>query len=230
MTDQFPQLRLITDEPLPALSGDYDETPAVSFCVELSGEWFEVFGGYLQKLCEIEEWEGSDADRLNSIAQMARIMECFVVGTCTNPVGAMIHFAGDEPPPNWLECDGTDVLQADWPLLYDAIGDTFGSAAENYFKLPDARGRVLVGAGAGAGLTERTPGDTWGDEDVNLSINQLPAHTHTIHSHVPLTAVGPGEVPVDTPGIGGATGSTGSGAAVDIMQPSLAVKVIIRGA
>jgi len=202
----------------------------MSFCVELSANWFEVLGGYLVELCSLEEWEGEYADRLNSIEQMARIMECFVVGTCTNPIGAMIPFAGDTPPVNWLECDGAEVSQDDWPLLYEAIGSTYGSAAAGNFKLPDTRGRVLVGAGAGAGLTSRARGDSWGDEQVTLSESQLPPHSHSVHSHTPALVVAPGELPVDAAGIGGFTGSAGSGAAVDIMQPSLAVKVIIRGA
>lgn len=41
-------------------------------------------------------------------------------------------------------------------------------------------GRVIVGAGAGDGLTQRDLGQKGGVETVKLAINQLPAHSHRL--------------------------------------------------
>jgi microcystin-dependent protein len=48
------------------------------------------------------------------------------------------------------------------------------------FALPDMRGRVLIHAGQGPGLSSRVQGETGGTETVTLTNGQLPAHTHTV--------------------------------------------------
>lgn len=63
-------------------------------------------------------------------------------------VGSIIPYGGTTPPISFLLCDGLEIPKADYPELYAVIGDAFGSAAEaTYFKLPDLRECVPVGAG-----------------------------------------------------------------------------------
>ena len=50
-----------------------------------------------------------------------------------------------------------------------------GWTAANY-----AAGRVIVGAGSGAGLTERAFGTTGGEETHTLTTTEIPPHAHTI--------------------------------------------------
>ena len=61
------------------------------------------------------------------------------------------------------------------------------------FNVPDLRGRTSVGAGTGSGLTKRILGVTGGEENVTLSISQIPSHNHTFtdygHSHGGTTGV-----------------------------------------
>jgi microcystin-dependent protein len=87
----------------------------------------------------------------------------------------------------WLKCDGSSVERAKYPNLFNVIGTSFGSIDEDYFNLPDCRGRVLGVIGNGSGLTNRTLGVSVGTETHTLTVNEMPAHTHTIndpgHNH-----------------------------------------------
>lgn len=58
-------------------------------------------------------------------------------------------------------------------------GEAAGYTSNNFF-LPDLRGRSVVGAGTGRGLTLRTPGDVGGEETHYLSESELPSHSHGI--------------------------------------------------
>jgi microcystin-dependent protein len=92
------------------------------------------------------------------------------------PTGSIMPYAGSSAPNGWLLCNGDEVSRTTYSALYDAIGDqyTYGCVDDDKFNLPDLRGRVPLGAGAGSGLSERTLGATGGQE----SINQVPPHTH----------------------------------------------------
>lgn len=65
----------------------------------------------------------------------------------------------------------SDATKAFW-LLCDGTNGT-----------PDLRGRVLLSAGHGAGLTNRVVSDVGGVERVTLAVDQIPAHTHDIIIH-----------------------------------------------
>lgn len=83
------------------------------------------------------------------------------------------------PPSGWLACDGSQVSQASYPNLYAALGTTWGPDGGGLFTLPDLRGRSLVGSGTGAGLSARSVGDTGGEENHQLTVAEMPSHTHT---------------------------------------------------
>jgi microcystin-dependent protein len=65
--------------------------------------------------------------------------------------------------------------------LYNVIGKKYGGDSINRFGLPDQQGRVPVGAGQGAGLTNRVQGFKDGAESVTLNASQMPAHNHTVN-------------------------------------------------
>jgi microcystin-dependent protein len=64
--------------------------------------------------------------------------------------------------------------------LFEIIGNSYGGDGRNTFGLPDLRGRVPMGQGAGPGLTNRQLGQEPGSESVVLDVTQLPAHDHTL--------------------------------------------------
>lgn len=77
----------------------------------------------------------------------------------------------------WLKCDGSLLSKADYGLLYNVVGGTFGETA-THFRLPDPLGRVIGVVGAGSGLTVRAKGDSVGEETHTLIIDEMPAHKH----------------------------------------------------
>lgn len=90
------------------------------------------------------------------------------------PAGAIMPYAGATIPSGWLECLGTSLVRADYPALFTAIGTTWGAVDGTHFTLPDLRGRGLLGAGTGSGLTARTLGQTGGAEATTLITTDLP--------------------------------------------------------
>jgi len=143
-------------------------------------------------------------------------------------IGEIIPYAGIDSPDFWLDCDGASVSETTYAALFAVIGYTFGNPGGGDFRLPDLRGRTILGTGTGAGLTPRSLGDQVGAETHQLTTSELPAHYHTVHDHSVPAVTGELAIPVSTPGVsGGVTGSTGEDAAHNNMQPSLAIRYLI---
>jgi len=102
------------------------------------------------------------------------------------PVGSMMPFAGQFAPQHWLLCDGASYLRTDYPGLSAILGSAFGGTT-THFQVPDCRGRTLVGAGQGAGLSNRLRGAIGGSELHALALAELASHSHSItdptHGH-----------------------------------------------
>lgn len=111
------------------------------------------------------------------------------------PSGMIAPFAGAVPT-GWLECDGSEILDATYPTLAAYLGTTWGVGSGGHTVLPDFRGRGLIGAGSGTGLTPRTLGVSLGREAFTMNASLLPGHTHPIggstssdaHTHTGGTA------------------------------------------
>lgn len=70
--------------------------------------------------------------------------------------------------PGWLDCDGVTYNVSQYPSLAKALG-----ATGTTFVVPEVRGRTLVAAGTGPGLTARVLGTPGGSEPSNM-----PSHNH----------------------------------------------------
>ncbi len=98
------------------------------------------------------------------------------------PPGVMMDFAGDTAPGGWLLCDGSEASRTTFPALFAIIGIKYGAGnGTTSFNLPDARGRVAIGAGQGSGLTNRTLGQSGGAEALPIGLNELPPHIHPVN-------------------------------------------------
>jgi len=76
--------------------------------------------------------------------------------------------------------NGRSLTTSQFAALYSLIGTAYGGSGSTTFKLPDLRGRTIIGAGTGLGLPTYAPGNTGGQTSINLTINQLPPHTHAL--------------------------------------------------
>lgn len=81
-----------------------------------------------------------------------------------------------------LLCDGSSYAVTTYPYLWNQIGYTYGGSGAN-FNVPDIRGRVGIGAGQGAGLTNRVLATSLGEENHLLIVAEMPGHTHTDSGH-----------------------------------------------
>ena len=122
------------------------------------------------------------------------------------PTGMITPFGGAVAPTFWLLCDGTEVLISTYPILYSVISGLFGVATPGYFKLPDLRGRMPLGADnmGGTGALRVTDaaadavGAASGSQQKTILAANIPDHEHDLK--------GPGGIQYyairDVPGIG----------------------------
>src|SRR4029079_16420549 len=83
-------------------------------------------------------------------------------------LGEVMLFAGNFEPAGWSFADGRLLNIQSNSALHAVMGATFGGDGVNPFALPDLRGRTAIGAGAGAGLSPRSLGETVGADTVTL--------------------------------------------------------------
>ncbi len=93
-------------------------------------------------------------------------------------IGEIRIFAGNFAPTNWMFCEGQTLAISEYSTLFNLIGTTYGGNGQSTFSLPDLRGRVPVHQGTDPGMSTYVMGQQAGVEDVTLTSNQLPAHTH----------------------------------------------------
>jgi len=97
-------------------------------------------------------------------------------------IGEIRGFGGNFAPRNWAFCNGQLLSIGQNQALFSILGTTYGGDGRTTFGLPEMRGRVVMHAGTGPGLSTRRIGQRFGTEYNNLSSNQLPAHTHYVTS------------------------------------------------
>jgi microcystin-dependent protein len=123
------------------------------------------------------------------------------------PVGAVLPYAGpadDAGTQNelaqqgWLFCDGSEIPKLQFPDLYRAIGDAYGTAStDGSFLLPDYRGLFLRGVDGGRGVdpdsgirTGSGPNQTGNAGDAVGSYEACQFQEHE-HQYTPQTVPGP---------------------------------------
>jgi hypothetical protein len=160
-------------------------------------------------------------------------------------------------PAGWLMLNGdsigsaasaadqaNDALEPLFAALWDDLADTEAPvsggrgasatadwAANKTLTLPDSRGRAIIGAGTGAGLTARTLGDaTIGEEEHTLTVAEMPAHTHpyTVPAGTASGALQRGDTSEGGSNQARTTSSAGGDEAHNNVQPSLAANWMIK--
>lgn len=144
----------------------------------------------------------------------------------------------------WKLCNGDSLVKSNFPALFAAIGTTYGFTDPTSFKLPDLRGRTLIGAGQGTIpdtttlLSNYVLGFRGGAESVGLGQQNLPLHGHTYNGVVTKTKYGTSasianETIVENIASGSFTGLTGAtpgpnGDPHPNMQPYTVINYIIK--
>lgn len=104
------------------------------------------------------------------------------------PLGIVQMWAGSKVPSGYELCEGQQLRISDYPALYNALGATFNNAyayngsrystTSGYFRLPDLRGRFVVGYNPSDGDYDAY-GKAGGEKKHALTVGEMPSHSHT---------------------------------------------------
>ncbi|WP_242204868.1 MULTISPECIES: phage tail protein [unclassified Pseudomonas] len=112
-------------------------------------------------------------------------VEALIAKASALPVGSIVAFPVDAPPPGFLELDNSVKSSATYPDLSAYLGGKFNKGDEGVgnFRLPEARGEFLRGWDHGRGVDAgRGIGSYQADE--------LKSHTHVFSAPTSITASG----------------------------------------
>lgn len=180
-----------------------------------------------------------DPQTLLAFEQVVQTFTNVQNGSLTFSSGDLKPFAGSIAPDGWLLCNGQAVSRTLYSALFGVIGTSFGAGdGSTTFNVPDFRGAVPVGASGTIPL-----GSTGGAASVVLTVNQLPAHSHTVtdpghghgvtdpghlHSGGNNTVGGTGVVGTSTPA--GNTGTSTTGITVNSGPSNITIQNTGNGA
>lgn len=99
-------------------------------------------------------------------------------------IGQIVGFGGNFAPRGWALCDGQLLSIAQNSALFSILGTTYGGDGRTSFGLPDLRGRAIVHAGSGPGLSHVNLGQKGGSESFTITQSEMPSHNHiaTLHA------------------------------------------------
>ena len=152
-------------------------------------------------------------------------------------LGQITMFGGNFAPRGWAFCNGQLLAISTNQSLFALLGTIYGGDGRTSFALPDLRGRTAIHPGSGVTLGSRI-----GTEQVVLSPNEMPAHTHeavlTASTQVPTTNDPTGNVLAAAPfyqeqapnsemSSNAALVSSSGGGAHENMQPFLTLNYIL---
>ena len=129
-----------------------------------------------------------DADELGSVtgASAANPLQAQIdaLNTGASPlVGEIRAIAGTTIPVGWFDCDGSVKDQGTYPALFAQIGTLYNTGGEQptEFRIPDTRGRSLMGKGSaiggewdGSDGIERVQGTYYGKNNEKLLADNIP--------------------------------------------------------
>lgn len=105
-------------------------------------------------------------------------------------MGEIKIFAGSFAPRGWMLCQGQTLSLNQYTALFSIIGTTYGGDGQTTFQLPNLGGRAPLGTGNSPGTSRYEYGQIGGTENVTISPQQMPAHTHTMSVNTEAPTVG----------------------------------------
>jgi microcystin-dependent protein len=95
-------------------------------------------------------------------------------------VGQIVAGGWNFAPRNFALCNGQTMAISQNAALFSLLGTNYGGNGVSTFQLPDLRGRTMINQGQGPGLPTYVVGENGGSTQASLTLQNLPAHTHTI--------------------------------------------------
>lgn len=138
-------------------------------------------------------------------------------------VGEINYVAFNYAPQGWLPCNGQLLPINQYQAVFALLGTTYGGNGTTTFALPDMRGKVPVHQGQSAGGSNFVMGQTAGSENITLTVNQMPTHSHPVDATSTSTSVvAPGASATSTLKAVNAAGDTNTpGGGAIAMSPAL---------
>jgi microcystin-dependent protein len=166
--------------------------------------------------------------------------------------GLIVPWSSASTPSGFLDCDGTAINRTTYSALFAVIGTTYGIGdGSTTFNIPDLTDRTIVGKSPTKALASTGGANSvvaTGNISGNAANTTLSIPTIASHSHGMTTGPGSGAMTAGPEGVSAgphptlSTGSTGGGGAhahdysgvtfvgdgVDVLQPYITVKYIIK--
>ena len=101
-------------------------------------------------------------------------------------IGEVRMFGGNFAPVGWALCNGQVLPISQNEALFQLIGTTYGGDGVSTFALPNLQSRVPIHTGSGFVL-----GQMGGEENHNLTTNEMPAHSHNVMALTTANAANP---------------------------------------
>jgi len=95
-------------------------------------------------------------------------------------IAEIVMFGGNFAPRSWANCDGQLLPISQNSAMFSILGTMYGGDGRTTFALPDCRGRRAVHPGNGPGLSSYSQGPGGGNENVTLTVNNMPSHSHGV--------------------------------------------------
>lgn len=93
-------------------------------------------------------------------------------------IGEIQLFGFNFAPRQWAFCNGATLAIQQNTALFALLGTQYGGNGTTNFQLPNFTGRAGCNQGSGAGLSPRVVGETFGSNNVTLTQNEMPMHSH----------------------------------------------------
>jgi len=95
-------------------------------------------------------------------------------------IGEIQLFGFNFAPRGWALCNGATLPIQQYTALFSLLGTQYGGNGQTTFQLPNLVSRSACNQGQAPGLSQRTIGETFGEQTVQLQTTEMPMHQHGI--------------------------------------------------